>query len=129
MPARGAAANSDGARPNDLIVNLNWPARVHAALEATQGAMGRAGGDSLPSDRGRLCAVIAEPAHPISGVLSPPNAPAKLQRIQIRVRAKRAQSIAILCQLQRSLSRTVRLWAPQPAVSCRPVPSAPRRDG
>jgi hypothetical protein len=36
-------------------------------------------------------------------VVQPANALAKLQRIQIRVRAKRAQSIAILCQLQRSL--------------------------
>jgi hypothetical protein len=36
------------------------------------------------------------------------NARAKLQRIQIRVRAKRAQSIAILWQLQHSLGRPIR---------------------
>src|SRR5689334_2518190 len=34
-----------------------------------------------------------------------PNARVQLQSIQIRVRAKRAQSIAMLCQLQRSLGR------------------------
>src|SRR5688500_13977218 len=39
-----------------------------------------------------------------SWVLS--NARAKLRRIHIRVRAERAQSIAILCQLQRSLECT-----------------------
>jgi hypothetical protein len=35
----------------------------------------------------------------------PPNAQLQLQRILIRVRAERAHTIAILCQLQRWLGR------------------------
>jgi hypothetical protein len=53
-----------------------------------------------------------------------PNAQVQLQRIPIRVRAQRAQSLAILCQVQRSLGDSG--WGACLRLFVHDMPSMPR---
>ena len=84
----GAIAWRDTER---LHRNLDRPSRVLADADAVQGAIGLAERGAFMRAVRRPSAAICEPPIKIIGVLSPPNAPAKLQRGHIRVIAKRSQ--------------------------------------
>ena len=71
--------------------DLDRPARVLADVEAFHGELGPVESGAFIRIARRLGAAISTPTWPIIGVLSPPNAPAKLQRGHIRVIAKRSQ--------------------------------------